>query len=146
MTTKANFGPEEWELLVEAPPTAGMAVITADKGGMMRETFSMAKAYTEARKQHGQSELLDELVATKPKADRTRHGSQEELKEHALARLRDAVALLEAKATPEESDDYRGFVLALAERVASAHREGGVEISERERQVLDEIAGALGKA
>jgi hypothetical protein len=74
-------------------------------------------------KQHGESELLDEVVSAKPKVDRTRHHSAEELKEDALRELRDAVELLERKATPEEVDDYRG--LALAERVAEAHKERG---------------------
>jgi len=57
-----------------------MIVITAQRGGMLRETVSMAKAYAEARQHHGQSELLDEIVAVKPKLDHTRYRSVEELK------------------------------------------------------------------
>ena len=45
----------------------------------------MAKAYTEARKEHGDSALLDELVSSKPEMDHTRAHSAEELKEHASA-------------------------------------------------------------
>ncbi len=102
MTTKQDFTPSEWEQVLEGPPSAGTIVITAQRGGMLRETVSMAKAYTEAREQHGQSELLDEIVAAKPKIDHTRYGSPQELKEHALGHLRDAVAVLEVKATPQE--------------------------------------------
>lgn len=69
MTTKADFTPQEWELVLEGPMSAGMIVITAQRGGILRETVSMAKAYAEARQQHGQSELLDEIVAVKPKLD-----------------------------------------------------------------------------
>src|SRR5271166_2661134 len=123
MTTKQDFTPAEWKQVLEGPPSAGMLVITAAHGGMFRETVSMAKAYTEAREHHGQSELLDEIVAAKPKVDHTRYGSPEELKEHSLAHLRDAVALLETKATPQECAEYRSFILKLAERVASAHKE-----------------------
>jgi hypothetical protein len=54
------------------------------------------------------------------------------------------VALVEQKATPQEVDDYRGFVLTLADRVAHAHREDGVEVSDAERQAIEEIAAALG--
>jgi hypothetical protein len=144
MTGKADFTAEEWELLIEAPSGAGMIVVMASRGGMMRETFSMAKAYAEARQQHGQSELLDEVVSTKPKVDRSHHGPHEELEEHALAQLRDAAALLEAKATPEELDAYRRFVLALTERVAAAHKEGGEQVSDAERATIDKIASALG--
>ena len=71
MTTKVAFAPEEWKVVLEAPPTAGMIVITAAHGGTFRETIAMTKAYTEARAQHGESELLDEIVAAKPKVDHT---------------------------------------------------------------------------
>jgi hypothetical protein len=144
MTGKADFTPEEWELVLEGPPGAGMIVVMAERGGMIRESFSMAKAYTEARRQHGESELLDEVISAKPKVDRSRHGSFEELKEHTLQQLRDAVALLERKATPEEVEDYKRFVVTLAERVAAAHKEGGEPVSQAERAAIDEIAAALG--
>jgi len=71
----------------------------------------MAKTYVEARRQHGESELLDEIVAAKPERDHTRYHSAEELKQHGLQHLRDAVELLERKTTPAEVEDYRRFVL-----------------------------------
>jgi hypothetical protein len=144
MTGKADFSAEEWELVLEAPPGAGMIVVLAERGGAIRESFSMARAYAEARQQHGESELLDEVVSTKPKVDRSRHGSYAELKEHVLQQLRDAVAVLEAKGTPEEMEQYRRFVLTLAERVALAHKEHGEQVSDAERAAIDEIASALG--
>src|SRR5919198_4817905 len=130
MTGQADFTPEEWELILEGPTGAGAIVVMAERGGTIRESFSMAKAYAEARQQHGESELLDEVVSSKPKVDRTRHGSFEELKEHGLGQLREAVAALESKATPEELEDYRRFVLTLVERVAAAHKEGGQPVSD----------------
>jgi hypothetical protein len=120
-----------------------MLVLMSDRGGSIRESFSMAKAYTEARKQHGQSELLDEVVSTKPKVDRTRHRSLDELTGHGLGELREVAQLLERKATPDELDDYRRFVLAVAERVARAHKEGGQEISDPERAAIREVEAAL---
>jgi hypothetical protein len=140
---EGGFSAEEWELVLEGPPTAGTIVVLASRGGSFRESFSMAKAYTEARKQHGESELLDEVVATKPKVDRTRHGSYEELKEHGLHQLREVAGLLERKATSEEADDYTNFVVGLAERVAAAHTEGGERVSGPEREAIDEIRAAL---
>ena len=151
MTGKADFSPEEWEVVLKGPPSAGMIVITAQRGGTFRESFSMAKAYAEARKEHGDSELLDEIASAKPEIDRTRYHSAEELKEHGLQHLRDAVELLERKATPEEVDEYRRFVLTLANRVAAAHKEGflglsGERVSEAEEAAVAEIAEALGTA
>jgi hypothetical protein len=149
MTGQTDFTDEEWEQILQGPPTAGLIVITAQRGGSFRESFSMAKAYSEARRQHGDSELLDTIATTKPEVDRTRYHSPEELKEHGLAHLRDAVALLEQKATPEEVDDYKRFVINLAQRVAEAHKEGflglsGERVSDAEREAIEQIAQALG--
>jgi len=145
MTGKADFTEEEWHLVVQGPPTAGMIVLTAQRGGSFRETFSIAKSYAEARKQHGESALLDEIVSSKPELDRTRFHSPEELRQHGLQHLRDAVALLESKA-PGDVEAYRRFAIGLAGNVADAHREHGNDenASEAERAAISEIAGALG--
>ena len=146
MTAKSAFSPDEWKVVLEGPPAAGMIVVTAARGGMFRETVAMTKAYTEARAQHGASELLDDIVAAKPELDHTRYHSPEELRENGLAHIRSAVALVEGKATAGELDDYRRFVLALADKVASAHREGGQDVSPAETEAIQQITAALGTA
>jgi len=143
MTTKSDFSDEEWTLILEAPPTAGMIVVTAQRGGSFRESIAMAKAYVEARQQHGESELLDEIVAARPERDHAHYRSPAELEQHGLQHLRDSVALLERKATAEEVDEYRHFVVNLAHKVASAHREHGQDISESEQAAIDGITSAL---
>jgi len=143
MTGKADFTPEEWQVVLEGPPSAGLIVMTAQRGGSFRETIAIAKAYAEARQQHGESELLDEIVSAKPQIDHTRYHSAAELKGHGLQHLRDAVGLLQRKATPEELENYKQFVLNLADRVANAHREGGHSVSPAERAAIEEIAASL---
>jgi hypothetical protein len=144
MTTKSDFTEQEWDRVLSAPPMAGMMVMTADHGGMMRETIAMAKAYAETRRQHGNSELLDEIVAAKPERDHTRFHSYDELRRHGQEALSEAVSTLAGKATADEVDEYRRFVVALARRVAERHKEDGVAISPREQAALDDIAAALG--
>jgi hypothetical protein len=149
MTGKSDFTEDEWKLVLEGPPSAGMIVIASDRGGSIRESFSMAKAYTEARKQHGDSELLDEIVTAKPEMDHTRYKSPEELKEASLKHITDAVALLESKASGEEVEEYKKFILGLAQRVAEARKEGfmglsGDRVSDDEKTAIGEISGALG--
>jgi len=61
-----------------------------------------------------------------------------------LQHLRDAVALLTAKATPEEVGEYRLFILTLSQHVAAAHREHGVDVSPAEQAAIDDISEALG--
>ena len=144
MTTRDAFTPEEWSIVLEGPPTAGLIVVTAASGGMFRETFAMSKAYAEARAGHGQSELLDEIVSAKPKVDRSKYSSPEELRNQGLLLLRAAVMLVQGKATPDEVDGYRRFVLAVADRVAKAHREDGQAVSPGEAQAIDQITEAVG--
>ena len=143
MTNRSDFTEQEWDLLREGPPTAGLIVITAAHGGTFRETFAIGKAYAEAHSHPGESELVDAIVDARPKTDHTRYHSPEELKEHGLQHLRDAVDLLGRKATAEELNGYRRFVLSLAQKVAGAHSEGGVGVSDPERKALDDIAESL---
>ncbi|HXY71019.1 MAG TPA: hypothetical protein VEM41_00620 [Actinomycetota bacterium] len=144
MTGKADFTEEEWTTVLEGPPSAGMIVVTAQRGGSFRETIAMAKSYTEARQQHGESQLLDEIASTKPQTDHTHYHSEQELKDGGLGHIRDAIKVLDGKATPEEVEEYKQFVLHLADNVANAHREGGVAVSPAEKAAIDEIAAAMG--
>lgn len=144
MTGKSAFTEEEWQAVLEGPAVAGMLVLTAERGGSFRESFALAKAYTEAREQHGTSEVLDEIVAARPEFDRHKYGTPEKLAQAGTQSLRDAVAALESKAAPEEVEAYRSFVLALARRVAAAHQESGESVSPTEQAALDQLAAALG--
>jgi hypothetical protein len=146
MTKKADFTDEEWKQVLEGPTSAGMIVATAEKGGTFKETFAMAGAYTDARKEHGASELLDEIVTHRPKTDRPKAHSKEELKEAYLAEIRSAVGLVTDKASSEELGDYRLFIVNLAKKVAGAKEEKGSEdgVTEAEASAITEIEGALG--
>jgi hypothetical protein len=148
MTKKSDFNAEEWSTIVEAPALAALRVIAADRGGTLRESVSLGRVYTEARQ--SAVELLSEIVSSPPQLDPTR--AREQLGGAGNERLRAAVALVQSKATPEEVEDYRQFILRVADTVAHAHKEGGVlgiggkEVSDRERAVLDELSQAIGAA
>jgi hypothetical protein len=144
MTTKAAFSPEEWETVLEGPASAGLIVATAARGGTIRELIALSKAYIEARAQHGESELLDEIVAAKPQIDHTRFHSVGELRDHGIEHIQNAVTLLDTKATVDEVDGYRRFVLTLANKVAAAHREEGRGASPAETDAVEQIATAVG--
>lgn len=149
MTKKADFNAEEWSKVVEGPMLAGMRVITADRGGTIRESLAMGQVYTRARQQQGGSELLDELVASPPAMDSNRIRSAGDVGKASSEGLREALGLLEQKASHEEVDAYKGFVRAVAEAVARAHKEGGFlgvggkEVSAQEQAALDEIEAVL---
>jgi hypothetical protein len=143
MTGKADFTEEEWELVCEGPPTAGVVALSASKGGSFRESWAIAKVYAEARKEHGASQLLDDLVSDKPKTKR--FGSAEEAESLGLKRLGEAVTLLEQKAGPGEVSGYKHFTLDVAARAAQAHKEKGAmaSVSAAEREAIEKIAASL---
>jgi hypothetical protein len=141
MTGKADFTEEEWNTLREGPPSAGMIVLISSKGGSFRETWALAKTFAEARKQHGESELLDALVADKP--DTPRFHTPEEANEKGLELLRQAVSVLQAK-SPDDVEGYKRFVLEVARRVAEAHKEDGQAVSAKEEEAITNIEAALG--
>ena len=43
MTTKQAFTSSEWDQVLMGPPSAGVVVIVAQRGGTWRETLSMGK-------------------------------------------------------------------------------------------------------
>lgn len=149
MTTKNDFNAEEWEVLVGAPALAALRVILADRGGTLRESLSLARAYGEARQRDGDA-LLTAIVSSAPQLDPTQARSLEDLQAESQRRLREALELLERKGTPEEVEAYKGFVLGVANTVARAHKEGGIlgiggkQVSESEQAVLDDLAASLG--
>lgn len=150
MTKKAEFNAEEWSHVLEGPPIAGMIVMTSQKGGTIRESLSMGKAYAEARESHEGPELIGELLSSTPSVDPADYKTPQELRTRGLERIRGAVALLESKAQAGEVEAYRAFVLTVAERAAEADKSGGFlgigseRISESEREALGEIRDALG--
>ena len=151
MTGKADFNAEEWSSVVDGPLYAGMRVVSADRGGTLRESLALGRVYQEARGRQGQSELLDELLKSPPSidADRVRQAGGD-LGAVTTERLREAMRVLEAKATPEEVDAYKRFVMTVAQAAAGAHKEGGFlgiggkQVSDAENRALDEISSVLG--
>ncbi|HVF79411.1 MAG TPA: hypothetical protein VNA28_14030 [Solirubrobacteraceae bacterium] len=150
MTTKADLNAEEWTTLVEAPLMAALRVVAAERGGAIRESLAIGRTYAEARRHHGDSSLLDEIVASPPgiDANRLREGGAD-IKGPARTRLAEAVAIVDGRATAEEAEEYKQFILSVAEAAASANREGGFigiggkPISANERAALDEIRKTL---
>ena len=150
MTKKADFNAEEWSSVVEGPLLAGLRVVTAHRGGTIRESLAMGQVYKQARERHGESELLDELVSSPPALDQERVRAAGDVAKAVTERLGEAVGILKEKASPEEVDAYRNFVMDVAEAAAKAHKEGGFigiggkQVSESEQAALDEIEATLG--
>ena len=121
-----------------------MIVISAQRGGTIRETVAMAKVYKETADQHGSSDLVGEIVATAPSIDRHEFSSAEDLRTRGLGKITEAVDLVESKATPDELAAYRAFAITVAQRAAEADKSGGFlgiggeRVSDSERTALND--------
>ena len=98
-------------------------------------------SYVEARKEHGENELLDALVADGPSVKQ--YDSDQELEQHGLERLSEAVRVLEQKAGRGELHGYKRFTLDVAGNVAKAHKEKIASVTPEEREAIERIATSL---
>ncbi|MBM4422843.1 MAG: hypothetical protein FJ030_05555 [Chloroflexi bacterium] len=159
MTTKDDFTPEEWELIRKTLHEPGAAVMIAAPGGMIREVLAVAKGMSESAEMFAGSELIQSILRDTGSGEkRPAESSEASEAEHkpprgefidvVIANLRRAVMIVAAKATAQELEDYKKFVLFLAEKVAKASSEGGFlgggePVTQAEQRVLDEIKLAL---
>jgi len=123
-------------------------VIAAERGGTIRESVAVGKAYTNAAE--SSSALVAELASDPPKIERETLGTREELPVRGPQIIQEGISLMEAKATPEDVDALKRFCLDVAEHAAEATKSGGFlgiggkRISQAESLALDQIASTLG--
>jgi hypothetical protein len=144
MTDKSAFNEADWETVLKGPTAAGLMVAASSRGGTFRESFAIAKAYTDARSAHGNSELLDAIVSSRPKTERPHGHSFEEIKQDSLNHVTTALGVVGAAATADELAAYKVFILEVSKRVAEAHKEDGQQISDSEQAALDAVADTVG--
>lgn len=163
MASKASFAPEEWTKVLQSVMMAGIAVTAAEPSGLwgtLKESMVAGHALLEAKSDTKSSELIKAVVAdfetsegraaARDRLQATLTGSKPgEVKAKAVAAVRDAAALLDAKA-PDEAAAFKAWLRHISQVVAEASTEGGflgfggVRVSEAEKATLAEISGALG--
>lgn len=159
MGVKDNFTAEEWRALLKAPMLVSYAIAGAapsDEEGYIQEMKAVADAISESEERAAKDSLISEVVANIiANAEDNERGQTEKIsvsdvKERALANCREVANLLQAKVSVEEADDYKRWLLGVAQRVASAAKEGGIfgfggaQVSKPEVATINEIAAALG--
>ena len=161
MGIRDNFTTEEWKSLLKAPMLVSYAIAGAapsGEEGFIQEMSAVADAIIEGGQQAAKASVLEAVVADiVANADDEQRGPTEkisvaETRNRALDNCRSVAALLQTKASPEDADAYKRWVLAVAQRVAAAAKEGGIfgfggkQVSESEVATINEIATALGIA
>ena len=156
MTTKADFTDEEWARLERGPFVAAMAISLADPGGPIeafKESMAAIKSVSEAAQGGGRGELVDAVAKSVTEKARQRHSPLRDFKpggaEGIVDELRAVNELVAGKATPEEAEAFREWLLDTAKRAADAAKEGGFmgfraeRVSEGEQRMLDRLGEAL---
>ena len=138
MATKSDFTEQEWETLRRGATGAGLLVSGSDRGlfDTFKEAGALAKHLTGGRSES--SGLLRELSGERG-VGFSIGTSPDELERETLEALRESMSTLKAKA-PDEAENYRGFVLELAESVGRAAGGG----DQAEAATVEKIRGALG--
>ena len=158
MTTKADFSEDEWATLVRSPMVAGAAITLADPGGpieVVKETSAVLKFATSSSSEQ-RDDLVGELAReVRGLAEQRKNPLGDFKPRGALAgkEIVDETAraneIVSAKASPEEADAFRAWIMECAQRAADAAKEGGFmgfhaeRVSQGEKDMLAQLRSAL---
>jgi hypothetical protein len=160
MTTKSNFTPDEWRVLLESVMAAGIAITAAEPSGLwglLKESFAAGTMLTKAKNNPGTNALIkavvDDFNTTEGGAARDALKSKfkdckpEQVKGKCIETLRQVAAIVDAKA-PDDAAAYKSWLQQISQNVAEAAKEGGflgggVPVSEAETATLTAISNAL---
>ena len=160
MSSKADYSSEEWGTVISGPYLAALYIVVADFNlTYFRELAAMTKAVMDSA-----AKTTSDLVKAVA-VDLTSKDSQDQIKQNMdelkgqkdpsgmkadiIGKVTVAVDTVADKSA-EDGDEYRRWLIHLAQVTAEASKEGGflgfgaVRVSEREKQGLDELAEALG--
>lgn len=152
----ATYTPEETATVIKAVTMSGMAVAIADIGIVSTaiEAGAMAKEIVGATKQYPNNELIQAAFSEEslkkgypgsPDKDMTPDNAVNK----AIDAINAALAIVNAKASPEEVSEYKQLIYATADRVANAAGEGlfgsgAQKVSAKEAAALSSLKAALG--
>lgn len=161
MTSKADYTTEEWHQMLAAPYYAAMLIVVSDLNvTFFTEIAAMTQAVM-ATVEGTKSELIKAVAA-----DVINKENQEKIKPEleGLKSEKDPAALkgamvdyvvntadLVSSKSAEDGQDYRRWLLYLAQVTAEGSGEGGflgigaVKVSDKEQAALDELKQVLGE-
>jgi hypothetical protein len=159
MTTKADFTEDEWATLVRSPMVAGVAITLADPGGpieVVKETSAVLKVVTSSSSEE-RDDLVGELAReVRGLAEQRKNPVGDFKPRGALAgkeivdEISRAGEIVSAKASPEEAEAFRAWIMESAQGAADAAKEGGFmgfhaeRVSQGEKDMLEQLRSALG--
>ena len=153
MTSRQDFTDEEWTRIRRAPLVAGVAISLADPGGPIEVAKESVASLRSATLPPSQEELLAAVALDVQALAQQRHNPLGDFKprsgQQILEELRGVNELVTAKATPQEVEAFRRWLVATAQAAADAAKEGGFmgfgaeQVSAGEKQMLEQVRAAL---
>ena len=163
MASKADFSPEQWQLILDIPVAVGMGVMVAGKSdlGTLKESFSITNEFLEAVTAHQGNELIlsvvnawirDEDKPSLKSIKNSLHAASgcDDLVNSAVDKCHQVNKLLAEKCSEAESQEFRQWSMKIGEIVAMATAEGGFpgfideRLNKEEKAALSGISKALG--
>ena len=153
-TFESKFSQEEWLTIRAGPASAGTLVMASSPSGLtglLAETQAIALTMRElglASQSAFVRELLHPTQAPAPAA-RESFKSMQDAREGLLNRVRQAAFLVDSRIAAPDALEYKQLVMSVAQRTSEAALEGGffglggVQVSEAERGVLEELRQQL---
>ena len=162
MVDKSSFTPDEWKLLLESVMAASIAITAAEPSGLwglLKESFAGGTELAKAKMDPKADALIKAVVEDFGTAegrsisrdglnDKLKGSKPAEIKEKCVDILRQAAAVVDAKA-PDDAAAFKRWLRQISQHVAEASKEGGflciggVAVSEAEKATLAEISSAL---
>lgn len=154
MTSKSDYTEQEWEGLLQAPIMAGMYIMVADVSmtAMGKEMAGMLKAIQGQEAPNAAKGLVSAVVAdivakssNKEKLEQPELDKHQDPKMQIMKILKEDLAVLDEKSTPEEKSGFGAWLMTVAQATAEAGREGGflsigsVRVSDKEKAALAEL-------
>ena len=149
-TFESKFSQDEWQTIRTGPASAGTLVMASSPSGLtglLAETQAIALALRDlglTSKSAFVRELLHPSQAPNA-APSQPFKSLEDARESLLNRVRQAAFLVDSRIAPDDALEYKQLIISVAERTAAAALEGGffglggVQVSDAERTVLEEL-------
>lgn len=156
----ADYTPEELTTLAAAVMLSGMAVSMVDVGVVSTaiEANALAQEVAGAAERYPANPVIQSLFSKEATQQAKQQGLKIEVKpedmrpetavDTAIDKINAALAILNAKATPEQAQEYKAFIYACADRVANAAGSGlfgagNPKVSPPEAVALEKLKIAL---
>jgi hypothetical protein len=157
VTTKSDYAEDEWARIVRAPFVAGLAISLADPGGPIEATKETVATMRAATNPPSREQLLSDVALdVQAMAQQHQHPlkgykpSKAAVGTEVLDELRAVMAIVRAKATPEEAAAFGGWLVASAQAAAEAAKDGGFmgfgakQVSDGEQDMIERVREATG--